>query len=297
MKNNAPIILNCFSRGGSNILWNILLTHPDACSPIEETLQIFRFDARAPRWSGLQAVLRTRQLRFFDQWNLSPRRPISAQAQAYIDSVLFDWKMKTVQDDEMRYKAEGVLYTPAEVAAARLVLKNNNGLIFLADSFRAMYPNATFLALVRDPLPLYESHKRHKTPVGASPEAFAAFYNAMTVHMQTEAARRPDAHLLRFEDMLADPLTTARQVYAWCGLEMDKVSKLRFKAKPHIQADGSHRTNYQEGRHYWFAFDELDNMLDPEVNRHQVSKLAPAEIERLRALTREASQSLGYPLA
>lgn len=296
MKNNTPIILNCFSRGGSNILWNILLTHPDACSPIEETLQIFRFDTRALRWSGLQAILRTRQPRFFDQWYLASRRPISVAAQSCIDSTLFDWKMKTAQDDEMRYKAEGIAYIPAEVAAARLVLKNNNGLAFLADTFRAMYPGVTFLALARDPLPLYESHKRHKTPVGASPETFAAFYNAMIAHMQAQAARHPDSHLLRFEDVLADPLATARQVYAWCGLDMGKVTKLRFKAKPHTRADGTHRTDYQEGRHYWFAFDELDAMLDPEVNRHQVSKLPSAEAERLRALTRESSQSLGYPI-
>lgn len=196
----------------------------------------------------------------------------------------------------MRYKAEGILYTPAEVAAARLVLKNNNGLAFLADSFRAMYPGVTFLALVRDPLPLYESHKRHKTPVSAAPETFAAFYNTMIAHMQAQSTRHPDSHLLRFEDVLADPLATARQVYAWCGLDINKVTKLRFKAKPHTQADGSHRTDYQEGRHYWFAFNELEAMLDPEVNQHQVSKLPPAEAQRLRALTREACQALGYPL-
>jgi len=176
------------------------------------------------------------------------------------------------------------------------VLKNNNGLTFLANTFRTMYPGATFLALVRDPLPLYESHKRHKTPVSASPEIFAAFYNAMIVHMLAQTAGHSDSHLLRFEDVLADPLDTAHQVYAWCGLDINKVTKLRFKAKSYTRADGSHRTNYQEGRHYWFAFNELDAMLDPEVDQHQVSKLSPAEAQRLRALTREACQSLGYPL-
>jgi len=297
VKNRAPIILNCFSRGGSNILWNILLSHPEACSPIEETLQIFRFDWRAPRWSGLQAILRTRQLRFFDQWNLSPRHPISASAQGYIDSTLFDWKMKTVQDDEMRYKAENAVYTPEEVANARLVLKNNNGLTFLAEHLHSTYQDTTFLALVRDPVPLYESHQRHRTPAGRSIEDFAILYEKMIGQMQLDAARWRNYHIVRFEDMLSDPLGTMRKVYAWCGLDAEKVTKLRFKAKPHTQADGSHRTDYQEGRHYWFAFNEIDTMLDPEVNRHQESKLDPTEAERLRVLTRETCQSLGYILA
>lgn len=294
MKNNAPIILNCFSRGGSNILWNILLSHPDVCSPIEETLQIFRFDWRAPRWTGLQAAFLTGQLRFFDQWNLRPRASISASAKEFIDSTLFKWKMKTIQDDEMRYKAENVIYTEDEVAASRLVLKNNNGLVLLSDRFRDIYSDACFLFLARDPLPLYESHRRHKTPVGTSVDSFAAFYNQMIVHMQSECASRKGMHILRFEDVLNDPLGTAHQVYSWCNLDMGKVSKLRFKAKPHMQADGSHRTEYQEGRHYWFAFNELDSMLDSEVNQHQVSKLSLLEVDRLHALTRDACQSLGY---
>jgi hypothetical protein len=255
-------------------------------------------DWHAPRWAGVQAAWLTRQPHFFDQWKLESRSPISASVARFIDATLFDWKMKTLQDTEMRFKSEHETYTPDEVSAARLALKNNNCLIFLAENFRAIYPEARFLALVRDPQSLYESHKRHKTPVGASPEVFARYYALMVGRMQADAARWPDKyHLLRFEDILANPLGAARQVYAWCGLETDKVTKLRFKAKPHMQADGSHRTDYQEGRHYWFAFDELDNMLDPEVNRHQVSRLTSTETERLLILTRETSLSLGYPPA
>lgn len=294
MKNLKPILLNCFSRGGSNILWNFLLSHPQACSPIEETLQIFRWDWRAPRRAGLQAIWHTRQPRFFDQWNLAPRQPLRPPAQRFIDQTLFEWKLKTLQDKEMRWKSQSETYAADEVANARLVLKNNNGLIFLTEQFLAMYPDATFFGLTRDPAPLYESHKRRRTPAGVSPQAFANFYNRMINQMQADAARWAQYKILRFEDLLHEPIRYANEIYRHAGLDMAEISQLRFKAKPHMQANGSHATAFEEGRHYWFNFDEVQKMLEPEVNSYQSSKLDAREKEQVRSLTRAAREALGY---
>lgn len=294
MKNRAPIILNCFSRGGSNILWNILLSHPEVCSPIEETLQIFRFDRRAPRWAGLQAAWLTGQWNFFDQWNLNDRKPVSARAQAFIDETLFQWKLRTLEDDEMRWKDHDTVYTRAEVEASRLVMKNNNGLASLTERFLDMYPDAVFLALVRDPIPLYESHKRNGTPVSSSPEAFASFYESMVWRIQADAQKWKSCRILRFEDILREPILSIQKIYSFAGLDISQVPQMRFKAKPHMRADGSHTTDFKEGRHYWFAYEEIPQMLEPEVNQYQVSKLPAGELERLRANTRAIRVELGY---
>jgi hypothetical protein len=294
MLNRAPIVLNCFSRGGSNILWNILLSHPDACSPIEETLQIFRLDWRAPRPEGLKAALLTRQPRLFNQWHLQPRLPIPPRAQAYLDAVLFRWKLKTLDDEEMRCKSGTERYTRLEVENARLVLKNNNALLLLSDLFAAMYPDAAFFALVRDPIPLYESHKRHKTPPSRSTETFAAFYTRLAGQMQADSARLPRYHLLRFEDLLHNPADSARRIYELAGLDPARVPQLRFKAKPHMQADGSHTTQFEAGRHYWFGYDELSRILEPEINAYQSSRLDSGEAGRLRALLGGLPAQLGY---
>ena len=69
---------------------------------------------------------------------------------------------------------------------------------------------------------------------------------------------------------------------------------MRFKAKPHMQADGHHATRFQAGRHYWFDFDEIPQLLEPEVNWYQVSKLDPKELEQLYILTRDIRSQLGY---
>lgn len=294
MKNRSPIILNCFSRGGSNILWNILLSHLEVCSPIQETLEIFRLDPRDLRWSGIRAAWLTGQLRFFDQWNLAERPPISLRAKSFIDETLHRWKRKTLQDNEMRYKTQDTLYTTEEVENARLVLKNNNGIIFLSNHFLDMYPQAVFICLLRDPIPLYESHKRHKTPVSISPETFTTFYEKMVGKMQMDSERWENCHILRFEDILRDPVQWIQKIYAWSGLDVSRVSKMRFKAKPHMQADGTHATHYKEGRHYWFSYDAIPQMLEPEVNQYQASRLEPSELGHIRSLTRGIRSQLGY---
>ena len=51
--------------------------------------------------------------------------------------------------------------------------KNNNGLVFLSDVLREMYPDVVFFGMVRDPVALYESHNRRG--IAQSPAQFARF--------------------------------------------------------------------------------------------------------------------------
>lgn len=288
---NAPIFLNCFSRGGSNILWNLFLTHPDVCSPIIETLQIFRAGLRKPRREGYQVVLISRQWNLFNQWNLEERSANKA-TQQYIDRTLYTWKLKTVKDEEMRFRAEDQLYTLDEVKAARLVAKNNNGLTFMSTLLMEMYPDATFFALVRHPVALYESHKRRK--IHKSLEDFATYYRAMVTRMLEDEARYERYHLVRFEDVLQNTVETMRRLYDLAGLDFAKVDKVRFKAKPHLTEEGKHTTAYEEGRHYWFDFEDIQGFLDPNVNMHQRSQLGDVERVRVLELTQDLLPRVGY---
>jgi hypothetical protein len=294
MLNRAPVILHCFSRGGSNIFWNIFLTHPDLCSPIYETLQIFRINWRAPRIEGVKVVLLSRQWRLFDQWHLHERRAVPRRAQAYIDRTLYDWKLRTYSDVDMRYKRPDEVYTLEEVRNARLVVKNNNALAFLSDMFLEMYPDVTFFALVRDPLALYETHLRHRTPVAASVEAFADYYEGLAGRMMRDAERIENYHVLQFEDVLSDPVGEARRLYRLARLDPDKVHKLRFKAKPRFQPNGTRRTRFPEGRHHWFAFEDVHEILDPGINRYHVDRLGEVEKSKLSRLTEVSRELLGY---
>jgi hypothetical protein len=93
---------------------------------------------------------------------------------------------------------------------------------------------------------------------------------------------------------LRDPLGILRKAYDCAGLDVSKVSKLRFKAKAHMQADGSHGTRFQPGKHYWFKFDEISQILESDVNRFQASQLEPEVVEIIASKTYDVRARLGY---
>ena len=97
MKNKSPIILNCFSRGGSNILWNFFLSHPSVLHPTEETIQIFNTTFRAPRLEGYKIVMMENRF-VFRQWKFKEINPVNIETARYIDTILFNKKMKNLQD-------------------------------------------------------------------------------------------------------------------------------------------------------------------------------------------------------
>lgn len=71
---------------------------------------------------------------------------------------------------------------------------------------------------------------------------------------------------------------------------------MRFKAKLHIQADGSHIISYQADRHCWCSYNDIPQMLEPEVNQFQVSKLGSKVAKNIYPLTRDVCERLGYAL-
>ena len=97
------------------------------------------------------------------------------QTKKYIDSVLYKLKIENYHDQYMKYKSPNLLYTKDELKNTRLVLKNNNGLIFCSKLFNDIYPDAYFIALIRNPIALFESHKRRRTPYQSQLILFPTF--------------------------------------------------------------------------------------------------------------------------
>jgi hypothetical protein len=54
MKNESPVFVCGFERGGTNILMNLLLSHPSLCKPTGETAQVFRGRRGERLWRILQ---------------------------------------------------------------------------------------------------------------------------------------------------------------------------------------------------------------------------------------------------
>ena len=293
MLNKKPIVLNCFSRGGSNIIWNFFISHPHVCHPIEETLQIFNTNWRSPRAKGYKASILAKQY-LFDQWKLYERTSINEKAKDYIDKTLFQEKLSTYSDKYMQYKYENKKYSVDEVKKSRLVLKNNNGLIFCSDIFSEMYPDATFIGLVRHPVALYESHRRRETPVSTTIETFVEYYQKMTQKMFEDQDKFENYYIINFEKLLTDPMGSIKKLYAWAELDYSQLKKVRLKAKKYIHEDGEAKTSYETGCHYWLSKKELNSFLDPNVNKNQKNLVLEKENKKISHYLKDIMETLNY---
>ncbi len=293
MKNKSPIILNCFSRGGSNMLWNLFLSHPNVCHPLEETMQIFNTSIRSPRFAGFKINFMTRQ-NLFDQWNFKIRGNIGRKSSEYIDSILFNKKMNNQFDNDMQYKDSLTKYSLDEIRNTRLVIKNNNGLIFCSEVFSYIYPDATFIALVRNPIALYESHKRRKTPVAASLKLFIDFYKKIIEKMKIDEESIDNYHIIRFEDIIDDPIRIIKTIYKWARLDFESVDKIRLKSKASMNEKGVRTTRFTENKHYWFSLTELGTIINKDVNKNQISRLNNQEIDYLLKDLEPLVSEFGY---
>ena len=296
MKNKKPIILNCFSRGGSNLLWNIFLSHPDVCSPNRETLEIFDFNLRAPKLSGIKTLFYTRDIRFFNQWNLKDRKKVSMKTKSFINDKLFDMKLSTKNHVDMKFKFENVEYSLDEIRKSRIVIKNNNGLIYLTRLFREIYPDSIFFALVRNPTALYESHLRRKTPVSITVDSFVNYYRSMVRKMLKDSESIKNYHIIKFEDMIKDPIGITKRLYKLSNLDISEVKKLRFRSKPYMHKGGKHMSKFPAYNHYWFEFYDIPSFFEPNVNTYQLESLDDQTIEKINQSLSEEISQVGYEI-
>jgi len=271
MRNKSPIFINGFAGGGSNLLWNFLQSHPKVCSPITETHQIFTSE-KARRRSGEMMKILTGQPRLFDIKYLEPRKPLSKVAALFFDYCLYKEKMKTLHHDDNKWKFEGIEYSVEEVKASRLISKNLNGIVFLTDILFDMYPDATFICLLRDGLALCESHLRHGRI--ASAREFGILYSKVAEKMIHDSETIKNYHFVKFEDLAASPLDTLDKLYSFASLDIREVKKLRLKAKRHLDGKGDWKSDHELGRKIWIPFEEVPAFIDPNVNKHHVRNLS-----------------------
>lgn len=299
MLNQGPIIVNGFTRGGTNILMNFLLSHPGVCMPTGETHKVFKGRALGESlWRIIQKRLcydlpiraAVRQ-DMFHPLLFEPRKKVPVWVQRFIDRILYSEKLRARHEGHNRYKSEGVQYTCEEIAESRLLCKNVNGVIYTTDMFREMYPDAVFFGLVRNGLAVCEGHVRR----GRTAEEFGHMYKRLVTRMLEDAARLEYYHIVRFEDMISDPLRLLDKIYQLAGLSVNELQKVRLQLKPTVDRRGHHGLAGGYDRQViWYDVDDLHSHFRPEVDENQVSQLAPGDREAFLRIAQVTMEHLGY---
>lgn len=299
MLNQKPIFAVGFQRGGTNILLNLLLSHPEVCMPRGETQFVFRGRRKTEPWIAhftklwtyLPILISQRQDVFaISLWE--PRREFTPRTMRTIDRVLFRSKLDALEPRQNLYKTENVKYAPQEISASRLLCKNLNGLIFLTDEFYRMYPDATFIGLVRNGLALCEGHIRR----GADPVRIASRYEKGCQKMIDDSNRMRSFHLIRFEDLINQPMDSLRRIYEWVGLDIGLVRKIRLETKQVLTEEGRHEFVHGTGQRelVWYDLEDFGRHFRRDVNKNQMRRLTDGQKQVILELAYSSLQHFGY---
>ncbi len=307
MLNHKPVFLNSFARGGSNIVWEILQSHPDACAPIAETDKIIW--TKAGRWKGVINVwlslrggyLLPRLKKEKGFWMLNyglfhannyNERGLNKFARNYLDKLLYTWKLKNLHHPFNKYKTKDEIYTLEELEQTRIAAKHVNGLIFLIPALIEMYPDSVHFGLVRNGLALCESRLRRNTFKDAG--KFGIMYNKIVSKFIEYEARYPNFHLLKFEDLLAHPKEFVCKLYDKAGLSYRNKISVRLKAKKFVTSEGKHETTLKEGSKYWIDMDNFFDFVNAEINENQIKRMPLEAQQDFLKYAKESMEKLGY---
>lgn len=302
MLNQRPIFINGFSSGGTTILMNVFASHPEVCT-VSEVHHVFKgcsLDDSAPRillkclLHDAPAIALIGQ-DFFRPRSIHPRKRLSAAAQRFVDRVLFKEKLRMGHSRFFnQFKHENVKYTRQEIADTRLVGKTLDGMIYSTDTFSEMYPDATFVGLVRDGLALCESHQRRNRP--ASEIGFR--YRVLAEKMLADSQRLPRYMLLHFEELLAHPVNCIQRIYEHAELDRSKLRDVRMQIRRVMDADGNHQlSGGDEWDVVWLDPQQLESYFQKDVNRNQAARLSSADRDAFLKEAGGTMEALGYSTA
>ena len=286
MKNDQVILINGFGRGGTNIVWNLLQSHPSVCSALYETGEILY---PMPRRRGGWGMIR----RFLADV-VPPRAFLRRAVGNWVDSRLFELKLRNLDDPDNRFKAEGVLYSREEVAAAALCLKSINEDIALTRFFASIYPDLSIVGVLRNGYALCDGWTRR----GKSAREIARLYRRYGEMMIEDSARYPRYRLIRFEDVLADPFRVSAELNRFAGLEPAVLDRLRLKSKRVVSESGRHEARYgEENVKYWFDRETIQSALDASIDRIQVGRMTDEDRAVFEKEAKPVLDHFGYAWA
>lgn len=275
MRNREVILINGMARSGSNILWNIMQSHPQVCSPISETNGLLH-----PRGRGLHKLSRLLYIHCD-----------AAVLERYIDCRLFNAKLENLNHPSNKYKRESEPYEYEELKDTVLCLKALNDDVYLTDRFYSMYDEIHAIGLVRNGYSVCEGRVRRGERAVEVGKAYARYMGRII----EDSKRLRNYRLVKFESLLDRPFEVAQSLYAFCGLKPDSLDKLRLKSKRTLSADGSHSKEYKRvGDKYWLDRSEIAGFLDPKVDSIQADQLSALDRRLFEEQAKPVLEYLGY---
>lgn len=295
MLNKAPIFVNGLQRGGTNILMNLIVTHPHVCMLADETQVVFYGRNREPikKWIArvlsVPIVFSTGQHTFWP-YRLYDRNKIPKWLYSYIDFLFFCSKIISRRN---RYKDELTKYSINEITNSRLVCKNINGVVLASNIFADMYPDAIHIGLVRNGLAVCEGFMRR----GWSAERIGKMYEKVSQRMILDANNMENYFLVHFEDMISDPINFINKLYTLTNLDKNLVTKIALQAKKSTNSNGIRTYKFggnNDRETHWYPIENIESRFRKDVNDNQIARISEEDKNIFLEHAGRSMAQLGY---
>jgi hypothetical protein len=272
MLNKNPIFINGFSYGGTNLITNLLTSHPDVCWLSGETHEVFYgkpkklFDIWIRRFFNFPVQVFARQ-HIFGRRCLDKRNRVPKFIKNYIDMIFYLDKLTTDKN-----KIKDVKYSSRELKRCRFLAKNVNGVVLASDLFSEMYPDATFISIIRNGFALCEGYVRR----GWTADDFGRMYEIVCQKIIEDSINIRNYYIVRFEDMVSDPFTFIKKIYSFANLDISKVSKIRLQSKKSMDKNGTRKYTFggsKDREIHWFSIEDIGDFIRKDVNDNQIAQL------------------------
>jgi hypothetical protein len=263
---HRAIIINSFGRGGSNILANMIGSSPSVLMAANEFWQFYykglNFPPKVYRRFGIKPGQFASRSMFFAR---RFRNGLDKSIQHSISTNYQLWKERRIT----RESVNQVLFKVTEYD------------IFLNAKIEEQFDETTFVGLVRNGYGLCDSWKRRGMPAKVA----GRVYGHIAGQMVAERNSRKNYVLVRFEDIVSDPLRFLDRLYERLALPRPRENSYIHRPKGfgpgQETAASEHRMMRIVPRSYW------EPLLTENINAAAMERLTG---EELRDFNRHGAQ-------
>lgn len=256
------IILNCFGRGGSNIVWNIIGGSPDVLMPNAEWHKCFY---------GENLIIGRALRKITRPWT------IDVPCVPGLTRRVKERTLAAISDQERQCKRD----------ASSIVVKLMDHHICMNTAIRQSFPLSEQVILARHPVAQCESLLRS----GLNLEQAVSWYMDVC-QRYARLLKTHNAHIIKFEDVVRDPFGVRDSVYHQLGIKVPDSGAFRIKQKKF----GDSRTSNSDaiGNNVSVTKENVHSFIDATVNVKAIARVSEEAQAYIWARTGALVRVFGY---
>lgn len=281
------------SRGGTNLLWNIVQSHPEVIDTYYETNEIFGGKTSISLVEKFIVEL-SALIRYPNHWSSKiAKNRLHRFAKYSFDNDVFNrQKYPQVLYEASEFERLTIctkLVSAWEVNAMRKILKRNDALKYIP-LLDAAFDNLKMIFLVRNGLAVAEGWGRR----GADIDTAAFWYRKYVLYYENYAKSNPGKALIfKFEDLLSDPFGSASKIFEFIGMPVNDLPQLRIAIKPTLRSNKDLK-NVTEKDKVWVDRANFSKVVDSGINDLQIENFSKTKKNRFIEINSDILNRYGY---